>query len=44
MKFNIWIFSENLSRKFKFHWIRTHNWYFTWRRIYVFDHISLSFS
>ena len=45
MKFDIWTFSEKLSRKFKFSLKSDkNNGYFTWRPIYVCvcDHISLN--
>jgi len=42
MKFDIWPFFENHSRKIKV-LIKSDksNRYFTWRPIYIFDHISL---
>jgi len=43
MKVDIWVFFENLSRKFKFK-IWRKNGYFTWRPIYIFDNMSLTFS
>jgi hypothetical protein len=42
MKFYIWGFFENPQRKLKFDWNLTkNNAYFPWRRIYVYDNISL---
>jgi hypothetical protein len=38
-----WIFFANMSRKFKFDWnLCKNNRYLTWRRMYVYDDISLS--
>jgi len=45
MKFYIWIFFENLSKKIEISLkSEKKNGYFTWTPIYIFDHISLSSS
>jgi hypothetical protein len=45
IKFNIWVFLENLLRKFKFSLQSDkNNGCFTWRPVYIFDHISLNSS
>jgi len=45
MKFDIWVFFENLSRKFLiFLKFDKNNGHFTWRPICIFYHISLSSS
>jgi hypothetical protein len=45
MKFDIWIFFENLSKKFQvlLKYDNNKNSYFMWRLTYIFDNISLNF-
>jgi len=45
IKFYIWVLFDNLSRKFK-NSLKSakDNGYFTWRPIYIFDHVSLNAS
>ena len=45
IKFDVWVFSENLSKKIQVSLKSEKNKvYFTWRPQYIFDHISLSSS
>jgi hypothetical protein len=45
MKFDIWVFFEKLSKKFKVSLKSDkNNRYFTWSPVYIFDHTSLSSS
>jgi len=41
MKFDIWLFFENLSRKLVSLKQDKNNGYFIWRPIYIFDRFSL---
>jgi hypothetical protein len=45
IEFDIWVFFENLSRKFQFPLKSDkNNGYFTWRLTYIYDNISLNSS
>ena len=44
LKFDTWVFFENLSRKFVSSKYDKNNGYFTWRPTHIYDNISLSSS